>query len=322
MGLKWKDVVTAVVLGVVCPAMVFSLESRRQGSGPILSLGPSTSESTVIEDDSTIPILMNDGTIQNMELDAYLICVVLKEMPASFENEALKAQAVVARTYTLRRLVKGSKHDNAVVCVDSSCCQGFITQDDYLKKGGKRESLDKVIKAVTDTSGLVLVYGDELIDATYFSCSGGSTEDAVAVWGTDVPYLQATKSPGEEKAKYYVNTVTFSTKQFAKLLSIQPANSTSKWIESITYTDGGGIDRIKICGSTYKGTEIRKLLGLRSTSFVITIVGETVTVTTKGYGHRVGMSQYGADAMAVAGSDYEQILLHYYKGVKIVEYEI
>lgn len=281
---------------------------------------PSTTKETQgMEAASTkISVLLQDGTIQIMDMNDYLTCVVLREMPASFEAEALKAQAVVARTYALRRYALGGKHIGAAVCADSACCQGFYDLSEYLDNGGNKEDIEKIQNAVNMTDKLVLVYNGDLIDATYFSCSGGMTEDAKAVWGADIPYLRSTESPGEENAAHYVDTVTFTTEDFLRMLQL--SETTNIQIDDITYTSGGGVDTINVCGKQFKGTEFRKKLGLRSTVFVISAVADTVTVTTKGFGHRVGMSQYGADAMAVTGAGFPEILAHYYRGTQLVTY--
>ena len=272
-----------------------------------------------VEITKEIKVTVLDGDcVEEMELETYILHVVLGEMPASFELEALKAQAVVARTYTMRRQDGNTKHKQAAVCTDSSCCQAYKTPVAYITAGGQVSDIEKVKRAVTETQGKVLTYNGELIEATYFSCSGGLTEDAAAVWGKEIPYLQATPSPGEENAKYYVDTVYFSTQTFEELLGWDIAGSPSTWFGGITYTNGQGVDTIQIGGKTYKGTQLRQLLDLRSTAFIITAIGDTIVVTTKGFGHRVGMSQYGADAMAVNGSDYRQILAHYYKDTSLV----
>ena len=191
---------------------------------------------------------------------------------------------------------------------------------DYEKFGITADLLKKVEKAVADTRNKVLIYDDNLIDATYFSCSGGMTEDAKAVWGTDIPYLQATESPGEETAAYYTDTVTLTAEELQSRLGRRFNGNPDSWFGQVTYTDGGGVDTIQICGSNYSGVELRKALGLRSTVFTITATGTVITISTKGFGHRVGMSQYGAEAMAIAGRTYEQILAHYYAGVNLVTY--
>lgn len=321
MQKKWTEIITALVLGFLIPSILFSRVIREPVQTQQPATEPTETQETVIQPQGfQISVLMDDGSISKMELEAYLTAVVLREMPANFEVEALKAQAVVARTYVLRRLESGGKHVGAVICTNPSCCQGYRSCETYLAEGGTQELLNKVADAVSDTAGQVLVYDGALIDATYFSCSGGMTEDAKAVWGADIPYLQATASPGEEKAAHYVDTATFTTSEFARLLDLELSGKPERWIGNVTYTDGGGVDEILICGKSYKGTTLRQKLNLRSTAFVISVIGNTVTITTKGFGHRVGMSQYGADAMAVQGSSYQEILSYYYRGTELVTY--
>ena len=318
---KWIDICITVILAIILPGILFSL--ARDHAGVIRNELMETEE-TVLKSDVSKEICINvwteTGEVLSMELDDYLTSVVLREMPAEFDVEALKAQAVVARTYTLRRRNGNPKHEKAAVCTDPACCQGFCSESEYLSRGGTQEMLDKVRDAVSHTSGEVLQYKGDLIEATYFSCSGGQTEDAKAVWGTDIPYLQSRESPGEENATYYSDTVTFSAASFKELLDIRTDMRPEQWIESISYTNGGGVETIQLCGREYTGVEFRQKLGLRSTAFALTAIGDTVTITTKGFGHRVGMSQYGADAMAVQGHSYEQILLHYYPGTELMLY--
>ena len=262
-----------------------------------------------------IDVLMPDGSINEMVLDEYLTGVLLAEMPMSFHEEALKAQAVAARTYTLRSAKVKSKHENADVCTNPSCCQAYLSMTEYAEMGGTKENINKAQNAVSSTVDEVITYQGELIEAAYFSCSGGRTEDAIAVWGTDVPYLQAVDSPGEEQATYFINTVTFTTAEFCNMLGLDHNNRIT--IESITYTNGGSVGTIVISGKQFTGMQLRGKLGLKSTAFSITALGSTVTITTRGFGHRVGMSQYGADAMAEAGYDYQQILTYYYSGTEV-----
>lgn len=305
------QLICSILLGFLLPWIVLVLQKEE--------IMPSETQATFAETQvqhmkTTICVVMN-GSITEMDLEDYLVGVVLREMPIDFETEALKAQAVVARTYALRTCQKGTKHNGlGGVCTDSACCQAYRDPQDFLSSGGSQNHLEKVIRAVTDTMGQVLTYEGELIDATYFSCSGGMTEDAAAVWGADIPYLRATESPGEEGASHFTDTVTFSTKEFHNALGVSLKGSASTWLGPVQYTAGGGVDTMEIGGVVYLGTTLRKLLNLRSTAFTMTAVGDTVIVTTKGYGHRVGMSQYGAEAMAVKGSSYEEILAHYYQG--------
>lgn len=314
----WKDIFTAVFAGMILPGVMLNCavlyqDTHREGETPE-PVAASTVPETV-----ALPMLLQhpDGTVQKLDMDAYLLGVVLAEMPASFEMEALKAQAVAARTYTRKAYVTGGKHGNGAVCTDSGCCQAYLSKADYLAKGGLPEGAERIRRAVAETSGLVLTYEGELIEATYFSCSGGSTEDAASVWGTDFPYLQAVLSPGEEEAAHFTDTVNFTSDQFLKKLGKQLEGDTETWFGAIVRTEGGGVASIEIGGECYTGTQIRRLLNLRSTAFSIEPEELGVTITTYGYGHRVGMSQYGADAMAVTGSSFAQILAHYYPGTKL-----
>ena len=160
-----------------------------------------------------------------------------------------------------------------------------------------------------------------LFCTSFVSCSGGSTEDAVAVWGQDVPYLQAVDSPGEEDAPRFTDTVKFSSGEFAEKLGLTASGAPADWFGAATYTDGGGVDTMTIRGQTFTGTQLRSKLGLRSTAFEISVSGNTVTITTRGFGHRVGMSQYGAQAMAREGSTCAEILAHYYTGTELIREE-
>ena len=269
------------------------------------------------EKQQLISFLNADGMIEQIELDAYITGVVLAEMPAQFEPDALMAQAVAARTYTLKRFFEGSKHGNADVCTKASCCQAYMTYEEYLQRGGVKEDYDRVCDAVFFTAGNVLKYNDEFIEATYFSCSGGVTEAAVSVWGTDIPYLISQPSYGEESADVYAVTTTFTKEKFLSMLELEADSEIN--ITDVTYTAGGGIDTIVICGSEFTGSQLRQRLGLYSTNCMISVVGSSVIITTRGYGHRVGMSQYGAEAMAVEGNDYKEILSYYYPGTELVD---
>lgn len=310
-----KDIGLAIFLGMILPGILLNgvvLWMRGRETPPVIP-------DTTTEERTTYPILVRspEGTLTQMGMDAYLTGVLLAEMPVSFEPEAMKAQAVAARTYARKAGVTGGKHGDGSICTESSCCQAYCSPEAFLARGGTEEAVDKVRKAVTDTSGYVLTYEGELIEATYFSCSGGSTEDAAAVWGTDFPYLQAVSSPGEEAAAYFTDTVTFTPEEFKNLLGAELSGDPRTWFTITTYTEGGGVAGMTIGGIVYKGTQLRALLGLRSTAFTVETGPNEIVITTRGYGHRVGMSQYGADAMAVTGSSYEEILAHYYPGTTL-----
>lgn len=262
------------------------------------------------------------GQTRTVELERYLVGVVLAEMPASFETEALRAQAVAARTYTIKHCREDTRHGDNTICTDHACCQAYIDPRDYVSGGGSWSSVERVQEAVASTAGEVLVYGRELITATYFSCAGGVTEDAVAVWGREVPYLQSVISPGEEDTVFFADSRTFTAEQFQSALGTRLNGPMGHWFGDVTFTDGGGVDTMVIGGVDYRGTTLRTLLGLRSTAFSVSVADDTVTFHTRGYGHRVGMSQYGANAMAKAGKTYQQILTHYYTGTEIVQYPV
>ena len=316
-----KDLLLALLIGAVLPGILLRNLPKVENV-LIVNETEATEMETWCQEKMTSHIIsVRDprGTVMDKELEQYLVGVVLAEMPAYFEKEALKAQAVVARTYTLKTCTAGGKHGDGSICTDSGCCQAYISVTDYLEKGGTGESVEKVRAAVFDTAGEVLIYEDQLIEATYFSCSGGITEDAQAVWGSDYPYLRSVSSPGEENAPVFTDTASYSFVLFQKLLGVDLSGEPERWFGPATYTAGKGVDTMQIGGTEYTGTELRRLLGLRSTSFEIEVEEEEIIIHTKGFGHRVGMSQYGAEAMAVNGSTYDQILASYYQGTELVD---
>ena len=192
-----------------------------------------------------------------------------------------------------------------------------MTPEDYLQRGWKETYVERVRSAVADTTGQILTYDGKPIRATYFSCSGGTTESAIAVWGRDYPYLQSVESPGEEETVYYTDSKRFTLEEFQEKLGITLEGEPGTWFGDITYTTGGGIDTMQIGGVDYRGTTLRSLLGLRSTVFYVVVDQVSVMCETHVYGHRFGMSQYGADAMALEGFSYDQILAHYYRGTQL-----
>ena len=312
-----KQMLLSFLAGAVVPLVLAALFQKTPALPEAESESISPTQIASAQDPATVLTVMNRaGNLQQMDLREYLVGVVLAEMPASFESEALKAQAVVARTYTRKRM-EGGKHGQAAVCMDSGCCQGWRSGEDYLAQGGKPSAVEKVRAAVADTDGLVLRYEGKLIDATYFSCSGGVTEDAVAVWGQDVPYLKSVQSPGEEEAPRFTDRVSFSAAEFAGKLGLSAAGDPESWFGAVTYTAGGGVETMVIRGKSFSGTQLRSKLGLRSTAFEIAVSRDKITVTTRGFGHRVGMSQYGAQAMAQEGSSFSEILAHYYTGTEL-----
>lgn len=325
MKLFWKDALTGLFMGLVVPGMMLNfaallLEKSDAVQTASCGIVNAPLQETVQEEGQEegqplgIHFLNSDGKVEAAQMDAYLVGVVLAEMPVWFEEEALKAQAVVARTYALKARLTGGKHGNGSICTQSGCCQAYISEGEFLQKGGTAQDVERVRAAVAQTSDFVLAYNGELIEATYFSCSGGSTEDAVAVWGTAFPYLQAVDSPGEEAAAHYTDTEFLEGAEFCHKLGIAPEGTPESWIGEIAHTSGGGIAEAVIGGRTFTGVQLRSLLGLRSTAITMVPEKTGITLITKGFGHRVGMSQYGADAMAASGSTWQEILAHYYTG--------
>lgn len=274
------------------------------------------------EEVPTIRLQTEEGTL-TVPMEEYLVGVVLTELPAQFSPETMKAQAVAARTYAARTLQMG-KHKDFDICADHTCCQAWRSReeletafgqdfDNYLKKG---------TDAVTQTAGEVLTYQGELIEALYFSCSGGKSEPAVAVWGNEVPYLQSVESPGEENSTKFYSRVQISFREFQdKLRGKYPDVSfpviPQDWVGDMTHTAGGGVDTVRLGDVTLTGVEVRSLFGLASGLFDVHVGDGEIVFSVRGYGHRVGMSQYGAEAMASGGADYREILTHYYTGVVI-----
>ena len=308
---------TALVFAVISPMVLLTPVEAEPPPNQLLIMEPEQAKQ-----DTTIRLYVG-GQVTELPLEEYLIGVVLSEMPASFEHEALKAQAVAARTFAVRQK-NGGKHSDFDLCDQSSCCQAWTGENALRQKlGGVWQTYwNKASRAVKATEGEVLTYQGSLIDAVYFSCSGGQTEDAAAVWGTEVPYLQSVKSPGEEPAAKYESEVTISEEDFIAILRKENSRADfseppAGWFGSILRTQGGGVASMEIGGYSFSGTRLRSLFGLNSTDFTVSVTGQGICFSVRGYGHRVGMSQYGANAMASKGKTYDEILLHYYSGAEL-----
>lgn len=314
-------IVAAVLLGLVLPGAVIRLSKAKE---PIPTNGQIQTTTGIPDSEEAVTygiwVLMDDGQTQWMNLEEYLPGVILAEMPTSFDHQALCAQAVVARTYALKRQIE-ARHPQGAVCTDPGCCQAYIGESDYLSGLGYEEDIVVAKAAVNATQNMVLTYESQLIEATYFHCAGGQTEDAVAVWGVDYPYLQAVESPGEEEMDHYTDQVFYSRTELETLLDRALPGSPDSWIGWTTYTTGGGVETIVFAGVQYSGTELRGLLKLNSTAFSMEADGGGLRITTQGKGHRVGMSQNGAQAMALQGSTWQKILAHYYPGTRIDKIE-
>lgn len=265
------------------------------------------------------------GAVEELTMADYLWGVVAAEMPASFRTEALKAQAVAARTYALRKGSGGAAaHRSAMVCDDHTCCQAWLTRAEAAEVWGAEAAFytDKIAAAVADTDGLVITYGGALIDAVFHSSSAGSTADAAEVWGTSVPYLKPVSTPEGEEVPNYHTAVTVSLEDFkAAIRSKYPQASFGEdytaWFGPVTYTAAGAVAVLPAGGAPVTGAEYRALFGLRSPRFTLAAGEEGVTFSVTGYGHGAGMSQYGANALAAQGLEFDAILTHYYTGCRV-----
>lgn len=246
-------------------------------------------------------------------------------MPANFESEALKAQATVARTYTAYKIHTGSKHEGADICDDSTCCQAWISKEDRFAKwneGDQETNWNRITSAVEATKGEIITYNDEPINAFFHSNSGGNTETVSNVWGgTDYPYLQSVETAGEEGYTQYSSNAIFTKEELVSKLQEKHPELIIDWnvekpIQITEYTESGRVKSICFGNVTISGVEARMIFGLKSAMFNVD-VGEKIEFTVTGYGHGVGLSQTGADAMAKQGSTYQEIINHYYTGVKI-----
>lgn len=253
------------------------------------------------------------GDVVQINLEEYLIGVVAAEMPASFNLEALKSQAIVARTYTLKLLESGR------IITDDVSTQVYKDNAELKNMWGNSYNTyyNRIKNAVSSTSGLCITYNGSLIDAVYHSTSNGYTEDSVKVWGNDIPYLKTVTSPWDTSASSYLRENTISYDKIRTVLGIN--FDSSSIIEIISKDESGRISKIKFDDKELTGVEVRNLLGLRSADFDFTMTDVGVLFTTRGYGHGVGMSQYGANGMANSGYSYDKIIKYYYSGVNIVK---
>ncbi len=277
---------------------------------------------------NTVKLLhTSTNKIEELGLDEYLYGVVSSEMPASYEEEALKAQAVVARTYTLYKIINSTKkHGEANICDSSTCCQAWISKENRLakwKEKNRTEYWNKIVNAVNTTQGKMITYNGKPINAFFHSNSGGTTEAPLNVWGgSGYPYLQSVQTAGEDAYSQYSSKATFTKKEFEEKIKKEHSNfkidfSKENCIKIKEYTEGNRVKTIQIGNLELSGVEVRNLLGLRSANFKVTIDGENIIFEVTGYGHGVGMSQTGADSLAKQGKNYEEIIHHFYTDVNI-----
>lgn len=297
----------------------------------IQKVSTSLNEQEVIDYDyskyKTINLLHKDtNEVEQVNLDEYIACVVSAEMPVTYELEALKAQAIVARTYTIYKITTSKKHENADICDKSTCCQAWISKEDRLKKWDedkRTENWNKIVQAVNETAGKIITYENKPINAFFHSNSGGKTEVPFYVWGgTGYPYLQVVETSGEEAYSQYSSEAKFTKEEFVEKIKKEHEDfeinfDEENCIEIIKRDDSDRVVTIKVGNINLSGVETRTLLGLRSANFTLEINQNEILFKVIGYGHGVGMSQTGADALAKQGKNYEEIIKHFYINVDI-----
>lgn len=265
------------------------------------------------------------GEVENIELDEYLVNVVSAEMPVDFEMEALKAQAAVARTYTLYQIENGHKHENADICDSSNCCQAWISKEKRYAawKENQDEKWAKIREAVYSTAGEIITYQGKPIDAFFHSNSGGTTEMPINVWGgSDFPYLQVVETSGEDNYSQYYSEKEYTMKELENKMKQTYNDFEINWNEEnaisiLEYTESSRIRTIKIGNKNISGVEARKIFELKSSNFTIEKTEDKIKFNVIGYGHGVGLSQTGSNTLAKEGKNYKEIINHFYKEIEI-----
>lgn len=319
----------ACAIGLVI-VVVMIIPTLIVGSINKIASVPNKSEKVLKGEDVLIKVYMHEqGKIVEMNLEDYIVGVVAAEMPAEFELEALKSQAVAARTYAVKNMVifGGSgveSQPGADVSTDYRQGQAYLRGEKLKERWGVsyERFLGKINRAVEETRGQVITYNGELINAVFHSTSGEHTASAKEVWGFDYPYLISVPCPWDQKSPRYTEKKEFAVTDIEQLLgaetqvvtAVQNGNGATQVIEK---TDSGRIGQIRIGSKVLSGLTVREKLDLRSTNFTIEIQGSKMIFNTIGYGHGVGLCQYGANGMAKAGRDYRQIITTYYTGVAI-----
>ena len=313
--------------GLVLTVLLFGGAYLAAG-GPAAEPEPAAPETAAVHHDRDVTLTIQDGdTTEQMTLERYLTGVVRGEMPASFEMEALRAQAAAERSYVYYQLAAGRKdaHPDADFCTDHTCCSAYLSETAAREKwGGDFAPWNtRVEQAVSDTDGQVVLYNGRPILAVFHSSSAGHTAAAGDVWSGDLPYLVSVDSPeGEETVPNYYSTVTFTAAEAKeKLLAAHPelklSGTPDRWFGAAAENGSGRVETVSVGGTDIEGTELRRIFGLRSACFTVAADSESVTFRVTGYGHGVGMSQYGANQLAREGKTWQEILEWYYTGATV-----
>ncbi|OIJ21770.1 stage II sporulation protein D [Anaerobacillus alkalidiazotrophicus] len=272
-------------------------------------------------EDLSVPVFRTkSNVIEEVDFEDYIVGVVASEMPADFSIEALKAQALTARTYIVKHMLNpiDTKLPEGALVTDTVIHQVYQNKEELQSKWGNEydRKYSRILEAVQSTRGQVITYDGEPITATFFSTSNGYTENSEDYWQNEIPYLRGVESPWDTASPRYVAEKIISAQQFSNALGVQLPNDGTVG-EITARTDSGRVAKVKINGKTFTGREVREALDLDSSDFRWERNGNNVVIETRGWGHGVGMSQYGADGMAKEGKSYQEIIQHYYQDVQI-----
>lgn len=310
-----------LILSLILPVLLLiiplpSLNKNEKPTIPTASITNTAQNTEKGESQNSFRLLLSESKeIITLSADEYIFGVLAAEMPALYHEEALKAQAVAAFSFALRKKAEINTLDYDI-SDDHTVHQAFISEEEMREKWGENadEYMKKLRAVISEVSGLVLTYEGETALTVYHSVSAGETESAENVWGQAIPYLVSVDSSADVLAKNYIKTFEFTAEDLTEKLKglCSCEGDSAKWFGSKKTTPSGTVISIEICNTEISGAKLREALGLTSAVFEVKLSDDKFIFTCKGYGHGVGMSQHGANAMAKLGSDFGEILYHYY----------
>ncbi len=325
---KYLLLALAVALAtVLIPAAMCARQRRRTEANAVTAApaAPAAEAAAETPEGETIRVFMSaSGAVEELSMREYVICAVAGEMPAAYEPEALRAQALAS--VTLARYLQsraGDLPEGAAVSTDPGRHQAYMSVDEMRERWGENFApwYEKLCAAADDVLPLVISYDGAPIMAAFHAVSPGATESAENVWGKAVPYLVSCASAGDKLSPGYASAQAVPPAELAAALELTPGEADpADWFENCVYSEAGTLLSAEICGKTVTGAALREALLLRSAAIRPTWDGQNFILSVSGYGHGVGMSQYGADYYARQGMDYRQIIAHYYPGTQITEY--
>lgn len=323
--MKWLfiGIMCIFILVLIFPSMVILFEKdivNKEKNQEVATL--EDNNTNILGKEEMVAVFRNkDEIIEYISLEDYVVGVVAAEMPISFELESLKAQAITARTYVVRKKYNEANDNESADITDQVTDQVYYSDSELKKMWDKNyeQRINKVKMAVADTTGQILTYDGELIMATFFSTSNGKTENSEDYWQNHLPYLRSVDSSWDEDTPAFLAKETFTVKDIEEKINVKLSESDGIIGNEEKRTPGGRVESIMISGTTFTGKDLREKLSLRSSDFKMERKGSEVIITTKGFGHGVGMSQYGANEMAKSGKNYKEILAHYYTDTQISE---